>query len=197
MNHNFKKNALILFARKLELGKVKTRLAATLGEEEALEIYGRLLGHTRTVARVSNCDVHVFLTELIGDDFWIEFNTHQQIGLNLGQKMQHAFELVFELGYEKLIIIGSDCPGITPRHVKNAIESLNKVDVVFGPALDGGYYLMGMKQVLPRLFQEVNWSTSSVLFESLNRVEQAGKTYVLLEPLNDLDEEKDIPEEWR
>lgn len=187
----------MLFARKPELAKVKTRLAATLGDEKALAIYRRLLEHTRSVASdVDCCDVHVFLTDQSEDSFWTAFNTHEQVGVDLGEKMLHAFTLVFKLGYEKAVIIGSDCPKLGAAHVLKAFEALKDHDFVFGPALDGGYYLMGMKQVLSALFAEISWSTDSVLTDSQNRVAKAHKTHVLLEVLNDLDESADIPEDW-
>ncbi len=190
------KKALIIFARKPEQGKVKTRLAASIGEEKALQIYLRLLNHTREVASRLMVDSYVFLTEHTDDDFWEGFFCEQQQGITLGEKMQHAFELLFKKGYNQCIIIGSDCPDLDSEMVENAFDYLLNDDVVIGPAEDGGYYLLGMKKLIPEIFINKEWSTEKVFKQTIADVESLNLTYKILPALSDIDEEKDIQKKW-
>jgi len=189
-------NALIVFARKPELGKVKTRLAVTIGEQRALEIYVLLLEHTRTLVCTADCDTHIFLTSLHEDLFWKGCEQHLQEGHDLGERMNAAFALLLNRDYEKVLIIGSDCPSLTEAHITEAFRRLDHCDVVIGPARDGGYYLLGMKQIHPELFINKKWSTDSVFVDTLFSIGQAGLSYVALDVLSDVDEEADIPEGW-
>lgn len=191
------KKALIIFARKPEKGKVKTRLAATIGEEKALQIYLLLLEHTREIAKKICCDCFVFLTEPTKDNFWDGFFCEQQQGITLGEKMMHAFEILFKRGYNQCIIIGSDCPDLQKEIVENAFQYLlNNNDVVIGPAEDGGYYLLGMKKLIPALFINKEWSTEKVFKNTIADIENLNLTYRILPVLNDVDEEKNIPQQW-
>ena len=142
-------NALIIFTRNPELGKCKTRLAKSIGDENALEIYKFLLQHTANVAKEVTADKFVFYSEnIIENDIWETsvFNKELQNGLDLGERMQNAFSLLFSKGYKKVLIIGSDLYDLEANLVNNAYKNLNEHDVVIGPAEDGGYYLLGMKK---------------------------------------------------
>lgn len=194
MNNNSK--ALIIFARKPELGKVKTRLAATTGPEKALEIYIKLLKHTRQLAANLNCDKFVFLTEPTEDDFWKGFNIELQEGDSLGMRMQYAFKLLFDQHYKSVVIIGSDCFELTSSIIDMAFDTLLEKDVVLGPALDGGYYLLGMRQLLPKLFSGKQWSTENVFNDTLKDIKNFQHTYHILPVLNDIDFIEDVPKEW-
>lgn len=188
--------ALIIFARKPLIGKVKTRLAASIGDEKALQIYLRLLEHTRAVAKQLLCDCFVFLTEPTDDDFWEGFFCEQQKGNALGEKMQNAFEMLFNKGYDQCIIIGSDCPGLEKEIVESAFTYLLNEDVVIGPAVDGGYYLLGIKMMIAEIFNDKEWSTHKVLKQTIKDIEKINLTYRILPFLNDVDEEKDVPADW-
>lgn len=190
------KNALIIFARKPELGKVKTRLAATIGNNKALDIYTKLLMHTRAVAMKANAETFIFLTELTQDNFWDTFSCEVQIGYTLGDRMQHAFELIFKKNFHKCIIIGSDCPELSVEIVNRAFNELEKHDAVIGAAEDGGYYLLGTKHLIPALFKNKQWSTAKVFNQTILDFKNENLSYSTLPVLNDLDEEKDIPFEW-
>ena len=189
-------NALIIFARKPEVGKVKTRLAASIGNHRALDIYKLLLNHTRSVAKAANATTFIFVTETVTDDFWSSFPCELQKGENLGEKMQNAFELIFAKGYKKCVIIGSDCPELSTGIINNAFELLKDHAVVIGGANDGGYYLLGTKKLVPSLFQNKAWSTASVFENTIQDFINENLSYKQLPFLNDLDEEKDIPEGW-
>ena len=188
--------ALIIFARKPEIGKVKTRLAKNIGDEKALEVYIKLLEHTRAVANKLVCTKFVFLTEPIYDDFWKGFNCEQQQGHSLGEKMTFAFNSVFAKHYKQCIIIGSDCPELSKEIVENAFVELQKNDVVIGPAGDGGYYLLGMNKLLLPLFENKEWSTENVFNQTIADIENLQLKYKILPLLNDVDEEKDLPVGW-
>ena len=132
---------LIIFVKNPVLGKVKTRLAAGIGEEKALEIYRQLLAITQTAAAKSSCMRHVFYSDEIENDSWDDnkFNKHVQEGKTLGDRMNNAFEKVFALRARNAVIIGSDCPQITTEIIDQAFVNLKEKDVVIGPAKDGGY----------------------------------------------------------
>ena len=166
------KEALIIFAKIPEAGKVKTRLAATIGNEAALEVYKQLLILTASVTIGLPMDKFVFYSDhIIHQDTWEEkfFSKRVQLGKDLGQKMDNAFEDLFERGYSKIVIIGTDCPELNAGIITNAFTFLDTRDVVIGPAQDGGYYLLGMNQSHTTLFQDIPWSTSSVLKETIDR----------------------------
>jgi rSAM/selenodomain-associated transferase 1 len=189
--------ALIIFARKPELGKVKTRLAAQIGESAALSIYEKLLLHTKLVAEQCDCDTYVFLSQVSENDFWKEFSLELQSAGDLGEKMDAAFHHLFKLGYKRVVIIGNDCSELQPTHLTQAFAVLHERDIVIGPATDGGYYLLGMQNLHPALFYEKEWSTPTVFAETIYTIESLALTYDLLPMLTDVDEQKDVPPRWR
>ncbi|MFN1834824.1 TIGR04282 family arsenosugar biosynthesis glycosyltransferase [Balneola sp. MJW-20] len=188
------KAVLIIFVKNRVPGKVKTRLAADLGDIRALEVYEKLLKYTRSVMIEADTRNQVWFSGEVPDGN--EWNKSAQKLMvqptgNLGEKMSHAFRWNFEQGAEKVMIIGSDCAEITSGHIKKAITALNDKDLVIGPAKDGGYYLLAMKTYYPEIFNGVDWSTSKVLMQTLNTAERLGLESVLLEELNDVDELED------
>ncbi len=193
VQHKMNKNLLIIFTRNPELGKVKTRLAKSVGDKTALEIYQFLLAKTKEVTRDLSCDKAVYYSEKIAkDDIW-DRNTYEkkmQFGIDLGTKMKNAFETGFENKYEKVLVIGSDLYDLEPSHINEAFEKLTDNDVVIGPALDGGYYLLGLKNSYPEIFKNKNWGTSSVLKDTLTDLEKVDVH--LLGALNDVDVIDDI-----
>lgn len=182
--------ALIIFIKNPVLGKVKTRLAKSIGDQKALDIYQHLIKITQTVSLQSTCNRYLFYSDFVDrTDNWPEnkFLKHLQIGDDLGQRMQHAFEFVFKLGHSKALIIGSDCPTITAQHLQEAETSLDKNEVAFGPSEDGGYYLLGMKKLIPQLFENQPWSTNVILQNAIDELKQLQLNYQLLTTLNDID----------
>lgn len=188
-------DALIIFLKNPELGKVKTRLASTIGNEKALEIYEQLVAHTLLSVKNIMADVFIYFSDYIDEnvfDFENPFFRKIQTGADLGERMNNAFEEVFDLWYDKVLIIGTDCPAIDLDLLDDAFDLLNDHDVVIGPAKDGGYYLLGSKSFYPVLFQNINWSTSSVLDATISNCSQNQLTHVLLPELSDIDNEKDL-----
>lgn len=187
-------HALIIFVRNPEPGRVKTRLAATLGDEKALHIYKDLLNHTRSVSRLSSAHKFVFYhNEIDWDDEWNvpDFNKRLQSNSNLGGKMMSAFEEIFLADYDKVIIIGSDCFELTTAYIETAFSYLDDKDVVIGPASDGGYYLLGMKRMHSCFFSNKKWSTDSVYTATLQDATLHGLSVASLPVLTDVDTEAD------
>lgn len=188
-----KKELIIVFVRNPELGKVKTRLALAIGKKKALEIYKGLLKHTHNVLSNCNCDCAVFFSEQIDNDgLWNQkcFKKFIQKGDTLGEKMNNAFKKGFEIGYQKIIIIGSDLPDLNSDLIKNAFTKLTLYDYVIGPSEDGGYYLLGMKKLNSILFKNKKWSTNSVFIDTLKDIEDS--KIGLLPKLNDIDTFEDL-----
>jgi uncharacterized protein len=186
-------NALIIFVRNPELGKVKTRLAASIGDTKTLDIYTYLLQHTYEVADSIYADKFIFYTDAINEnDLWNDYYKLVQSNGDLGERMEKAFQFVFNLGYTSACIIGSDCLDLNKEILNQAFSNLKNNDVVIGPAADGGYYLLGMNTVENPLFENKKWSTNSVFESTINDCKNKNLTYHLLETLTDIDTEDDL-----
>ncbi|WP_019037541.1 TIGR04282 family arsenosugar biosynthesis glycosyltransferase [Psychroflexus tropicus] len=179
---------VIVFAKNPELGKCKTRLAKSIGDEKALEVYKTLLKHTAETLAQVEADRVVFYSETIQHhDLWGEdvFQKQVQIQGHLGEKMQAAFEWGFAQGYSEICIVGSDLMELKVTDLDQAFMELEAHDLVFGPAQDGGFYLMGMTQLYKRAFLDKAWSTETVLKDTLKDLK--GLKYALLETKTDID----------
>ena len=190
-----KESLILIFTRNPELGKVKTRLAATIGDQKALEIYNYLLNHTKEVV----IDIEVtkrvlYSEEIIDNDIWDNnfFEKQLQFGNDLGARMKNAFAEGFQEGYEKIVIIGTDLHDLEPADIKKALEALDVEDIVIGPAEDGGYYLLGLKTIPDGIFINKNWGTNTVLKDTLKDIKNF--KYHLLAEKNDIDTFEDIKE---
>jgi len=183
----------MIFTRNPELGKGKRRLAATVGDEKALEIYKFLLEHTRTITKNIYGIKQVWYSERVHEnDDWdnLAFEKYAQKGADLGDRMKFAFEQAFKK-HESVIIIGSDMYDLTALEIDEAFKKLNDHDAVIGPAEDGGYYLLGFKNEIPDgIFENKDWGTSTVLENTLNDLKHVN--YFKLEERNDVDTEEDI-----
>ncbi len=187
-------NLLMVFAKNPVKGAVKSRLAKTIGPEQALEVYKDLVHRTIEAANPLPCDKAVFYSNHIDEnDEWSEagFQQFVQSGDELGARMANAFDEKL-MQYQKVVIIGSDCPDISTTILQQAFETLNHKDIVLGPAEDGGYYLLGMKQLIPELFQNKPWSTHHVLKATLQDLKNLDLKYDLLPELNDIDNYEDL-----
>jgi hypothetical protein len=192
MNSN-SKNLLLIFTRNPELGKAKTRLAKTVGDEAALEIYKFLLERTRDVSSEVSSDKAVYYSVKIREnDIWDEntYQKHQQVGEDLGIRMQNAFKNGFKAGYKKVMIIGSDLYDLSSENIEKGFQELDTNDVVIGPAEDGGYYLLGMTSLQENIFINKEWGTETVRKDTLEDLKN--KKVFLLKELNDIDIFEDI-----
>lgn len=187
--------AIIVFVRNPELGKVKTRLAKTLGDKTALKIYKKLLQHTHDTIADMPCDKFIFYSESITEnDIWENniFHKDLQAEGNLGDKMAAAFQKLFLLGYKSVMIIGSDCYELRKAHITISFNSLKYNDVVIGPAKDGGYYLLGMNKYQQGIFDLEEWSTKDVYENTVQFCKGKYLQFVILETLSDVDEAEDV-----
>lgn len=183
---------LIVFLRLPQSGKVKTRLAATMGHEIALSIYRELISLTLTAAERSGNAVYLFYDSGLpfNEERNPNFSYHLQSTGDLGLKMAEAISYVLQF-HNKAVIIGSDCPMLTSSILKESFNALDTHDVVLGPAIDGGYYLLGCKNFIPSLLKEILWGTPHVLEQTIEKIIAANLTYHLLTPLTDIDTEED------
>ena len=186
---------IIIFARNLLFGTVKTRLAASVGDHQAMEVYKQLSQHTKSITDALPVHKIVFYSTFVDhNDEWDNkgYSKQVQFGNDLGERMKNAFSFVFRSGYSKAVIIGTDCPALDENIILDAFKKLDDADVVIGPAYDGGYYLLGLKQLHAALFDDMQWSTTSVLPETIKRCRSNHLSFVLLQQLHDVDEEKDL-----
>lgn len=187
------KNLLLILTRNPELGKCKSRLAAKVGDQAALDIYNFLLDKTVSFTKDLKVEKWVYYSETIWmDDIWDNkvYKKKLQVGNDLGERMMNAFDEGFMAGFENIIIIGSDMFHLDQIDLEAAFSKLVDHDFVVGPAQDGGYYLLGMKSLKKELFQNKEWGTDTVLSETLKNLES--KKVALLEEKNDVDYYEDI-----
>lgn len=190
-------NALIIFVRNLEKGKVKKRLAKSIGDDQSLKVYQYLLEHTKDISVSCKCSLFVFYSNYIHiNDVFDDhvFSKHIQEGNDLGERMMNAFKKVFDLGHRNVCIIGSDCYELQTDMLQEAFEQLHKSGIVIGPSTDGGYYLLGMSKLYPDLFENKDWGTSSVFDDTIETINKLGLTFSQLTELNDIDTADDLLE---
>jgi len=187
---------LLIFIKNPVSGAVKTRIARTTGDAEALRIYRILLEKTRQAALETRAERRLFYSDRIETgDAWsdADFQKFVQHGNDLGVRMAEAFRLAFADGADRVVIIGSDCPELDGAVLNDGFSRLEHGDFVLGPTPDGGYYLLGMRTFEPSVFEGIAWSTESVRTATLEKISLLGKTCALLPELSDVDTEAD----WR
>lgn len=190
---NKSKNLLLIFTRNPELGKCKTRLATKVGNQSALEIYKFLLTHTVKITENINVTKQVYYSDKVGvNDIWNTaiFDKKIQNGNDLGERMHNAFNQGFIDGFKNIIIIGSDMFDMNQTDLENAFLQLEKNDYVIGPAVDGGYYLLGIRKQNDSIFKQKTWGTNTVLKDTL--IDLKNEKIKLLEAKNDVDYFEDI-----
>ncbi|HMS99841.1 MAG TPA: TIGR04282 family arsenosugar biosynthesis glycosyltransferase [Saprospiraceae bacterium] len=193
------KTALIVFVKNIGYEPVKSRIGHEVGSHMADAIYGELLQATRQLCDGLSHDIHVYYSHHIDhNDAWTGIAKARHLQAqdpDLGRRMKAAFEDLLPL-YHKVAIIGSDCPYLSPAQISEAFAALDGVDVVLGPSNDGGYYLLGMRSMAAPLFEDISWSTSEVLGQSLDKLWLTGKSFVKLDYLDDIDLYADY-ERWK
>ncbi len=182
---------LILFLKVPRLGQVKTRLAKRIGDAAALDAYRCVLETVlRTVRHFE--EVELRFTPEEGENElkpWLRpsWRAKPQGSGDLGARLLRAFSEAFAGGASRVVVIGSDCPYLTQTDIADAWERLRSNDLVLGPSLDGGYWLIGLRQLVPELFQGIRWGTETVLSQTRHVAERLGLRYSLLRPLSDVD----------
>ena len=183
---------LAIFARAPVRGRVKTRLARVIGEDEALAVYDRLLA--QTLAELApgrgRFEPEIWVAGTVPSARFDGFPVIPQPGGDLGSRMAAAFDAGVAA------VVGTDIPALTAAYVEGALAALKDVDLVIGPVEDGGYCLIAMNAPHPQVFRGIPWSTSRVLAVTLDTARRLDFTVRLLEPLWDVDEAADL-ERWR
>lgn len=194
-----KSECLLVFARYPEAGKTKTRLIPALGATGAAELYRKMaeksIAVVRDLAKMRSLTVEVWYTggnselmrKWLGDGIIYQ----PQIKGDLGERMANAFTSAFCTS-KQVILIGTDCPGLDTAAINEAFERLQQHDLILGPAVDGGYYLIGLKRIIPELFQGICWGTSKVLQQTLAVAHQLNLSYSLLPELADVDRPEEL-----
>ncbi len=189
--------ALVIFVRNPISGQVKTRLAKDIGDERALEIYLQLLQHTLEITRGLSFRKFIYYADEVSDyDLWSVpgYTKRKQNGNDLGERMLNSFKELFDQGFTRIIIIGSDCLQLKSETLEEAVALLESNAAVIGPASDGGYYLLGLTKFYPDLFINKPWSTDQVFEKTIKDLINQGISYALLEELSDIDDVTDLEE---
>lgn len=194
-------SCVLYFVKYPEPGKVKTRLAKTLGFEKAAQIYRQLAEmNLRILTPLHKPDtLNVIIVFDPADRYeemraWLsaQYDYLPQKGADLGDRLRNAFRHAFKEGFHKVIAMGSDMLCLSPDLILQAFRRLDQDDVVIGPSRDGGYYLLGLLKETPSLFQNIPWSTSSVLTSTLAFIQEQRLSYSLLEELEDVDQVENL-----
>lgn len=184
---------LIVFVKNILLGKVKTRLAKTIGDFGAFEVYKELVQITEAeTERLDGVTVHIYFSDQIIESKWPNKQKFVQSGKDLGERMQQAFQHGFDQGFTKIIGVGSDLPDLNAELMNEGLNALENNDTVFGPSEDGGYYLLGMNRMINSIFENKEWSTSGLLSTTTNELITNHYSVQLLPELNDIDTIEDL-----
>ena len=190
---------ILVFARAPVPGETKTRLIPALGPEGAATLHALLIERTLlALADLQSASVELWCTPDTEQAFFrhcrekFGCTLKQQQGADLGSRMASALESALA-DAPWAILLGTDCPDLHARDIQEAIAALNRgTDAVVGPAHDGGYYLIGLRQTSPQLFSDIPWGSGSVWELTRERLEQLGWRYSLLRTQHDLDRPEDL-----
>jgi uncharacterized protein len=187
--------ALVVFAKAPIPGQVKTRLCPPLTPDEAATLHGSFvldtLERTKAVVATLKLPIDRYLA-CAPSATHVFFKIMDQVGDDLGGRMSQAFGTLFARGYRQVVLIGTDVPTLPLDHVKQALIALENHDLVLGPALDGGYYLIGLKRMTPELFADIPWSTDQVLRLTQRKAATIGLKASLVQPWRDVDTLADL-----
>ncbi len=183
------RNALIIIAKHPEIGAVKTRIEG-LSDEQRVKLYSKLLNDTmEKLSSISGVDTYIAFAPANTKDFFSRY----KVGLitlsdgDLGIRMHEAFSNIFQRGYEKISLVGADIPDLSESIIIDSFNQLSDHDLVYGPARDGGYYLIGMSKLIKEVFIAVPWSSPMTLEISMSNAKQAGYSVARITTLSDID----------
>ena len=190
------KNAVICFTRVPRAGQTKTRLMPYLSGEQCAELHWAFLRDLSNIYASLDADLLVAHTP---DPDWKKLKNvfpsayfFPQEGADLGAKMNHALNLALSMGYEKCILTGSDLPMMTAAHLLSGFDSLGNADVTLGPTSDGGYYLVGVKEESPFLFENQTYGFGNVFDNTIAAIHAAEKSFCPALPCDDVDTPEDL-----
>jgi len=195
-----RRERLIVFTRYPEPGKTKTRLIPTLGPVGAADLQRKMTEHlfnmVKDLAGQRNISLEVrfeggTLEEMKG---WLDNDLicQPQGDGDLGMRLQRAFAEAFAAGYSRVVAVGADCPALSAETIGRAFELLKTATLVLGPAIDGGYYLVGLNRLSPEIFTDIPWGSDRVLAQTLGSARKLDMSVALLEPLSDVDRPEDL-----
>lgn len=195
------KQHLIIFTRYPQSGKTKTRLIPALGEEGAANLQRQMTEYTVSkVKKFQSSAAISFEIRFAGGDLqlmqnWLgtELNYQLQGEGDLGKRMKNSFLSAFNQGAQEVITIGIDCPGVNAQLLAEAFEKIRNCDLLLGPAVDGGYYLIGLKRAIEELFINIDWGTAKVLQQTVDIAQQFNLSVAYLQTLADVDRPEDLP----
>ena len=188
-------NALIIIAKYPEQENVKTRLKGSMSDKQRMDLYVSLLNRVMAdLGNIPGVDTFIAYAPRERKDYFLRFNLGM-IPLNvvdLGIGMFNAFEEVFKMGYKRASLVGADIPDLSPAIILEAFDLLLEKDLAYGPAKDGGYYLVGMRKLIKEVFENVPWSSDQTLKKSLEQAAISGNTVGFTEMLSDIDRIEDV-----
>jgi hypothetical protein len=191
-------NKLLIFTKSPVLGEVKTRLQPEYSPEQSLKIHKRLLLNTLALTKkLEGYDIELCCAPDRNTMFFLGCENNfpivlsNQEGADLGERMAFSFSIALQI-YEKVVVIGTDCPDIDEDYIIQAFSELNDSDAVIGPAADGGYVLLGLKEFAIELFQDISWSSERVLSQTQKALKDLSWTYKELGIMNDVDRPEDL-----
>jgi len=190
---------LLFFVKNPEKGKVKSRLAAVIGEDSAVRLYKNLVAQMLATLKEGTFPFYVCFfpkNAQKSTENWLgtEYRYIPQNGKDLGERMRNGFTGAFQMGFKRVVLIGSDIPDLPLGFIREAFASLRKKDVVIGPAYDGGYYLIGFrdKTFSPQVFERIAWGTQNVLDETIKKLKSSGREFHTLPYQRDIDTAEDL-----
>jgi rSAM/selenodomain-associated transferase 1 len=195
-------DALILFLKAPIAGEVKTRLQPELTTDEALTLYKAMVEDLlERLQKSNNFELILSFTPATAEESlrnWLgdKFQYLAQTGDDLGQRLHHAFRWSFSQNFSRAVAIGSDIPRLRLNHVEQAFSLLKENQVVLGPCLDGGYYLIGLDKPRPSLFSGIDWSTDLVSSQTMAKIREEALTVSQLDPLPYVDIYRDVLDLW-
>ena len=190
---------LLFFVKNPERGKVKSRLAAVIGNDSAVSVYKNIVDRMLLALKEGTFPLYICFSPKNAQKpvkNWLgrEYRYIPQNGKDLGERMRNGFTEAFEMGFKKVVLIGSDIPDLALEFIEEAFITLNKSDAVIGPAFDGGYYLIGFKDKTfsPQVFEGIAWGTQNVFDETVKKLKRFKRAVHTLPYQRDIDTAKDL-----
>lgn len=191
-------NKLLIFTKSPILGEVKTRLQPEYSVEQSLVLHKILVQQTLTAMNnIADVDVELCCSPNRNTSYFLECENNysltlsDQLGIELGERMAFSFSIALQI-YTKVVIIGTDCPDMNEKYIRQALVALDERDAVIGPATDGGYVLLGLRRFSLDLFKNISWGSDKVFSQTCKVLKKIGWTYHELEPMQDIDRAEDL-----
>jgi len=190
---------LLFFVKHPQRGKVKTRLAAVIGDDSAVSVYKNMVEQMLPKLKKGTFPLYICFFPKNAQkpiEHWLgkQYCYVPQKGKDLGERMRNGLAEAFSMGYKRVVLIGSDIPGLRIKYINEAFKSLKEMDAVIGPAYDGGYYLIGFKEKTfsPQIFEGIAWGTKNVFNETMKTLKRIRRVVHILPYQRDIDTAEDL-----